>query len=251
MLNLLFALIGLIAGVVINALADTLPGRKRPSFPHCPQCGHAYSPATWSGIGQKLWGGGKCPQCGLPIRWRVLWVEVGTAVLFTFLPSLIPELPNLLVNTFYTAVFILVIVIDLEHRLILNVVTLPLTAVALLLSFVVSDNTLQLALVGAAVGFTLFYLAYWIGQLMFGPGALGYGDVKLALAMGAMLGFHRILFALVLAVLLGGLISAILLLSRRFHRYTYLPYGQYLAVAGIVMLVWGVPIAEWYASSGQ
>ncbi|MCA9976141.1 MAG: prepilin peptidase, partial [Anaerolineales bacterium] len=112
-------------------------------------------------------------------------------------------------------------------------------------------NNIRLALVGAVVGFVLFYIAYWIGQLMFGPGALGYGDVKLAMAMGAMLGFHRILFALGLAIVLGGVISGVLLLSRRFHRYTYLPYGQYLAIAGIIMLIWGVRIAEWYAQSGQ
>ncbi|MCA9958641.1 MAG: prepilin peptidase [Anaerolineales bacterium] len=244
MLNLLFALLGLIVGVVINALADDLPQRKRPSLPHCHACQHRYTPMQWLGVGQ-------CAQCAVAPRRRVLWVVVGTAVLFALLPTLIPEPVNLWVNALYTAVFILVIVIDLEHKLILNVVTFPATAVALLLSFVVTDNNIRLALVGAVVGFVLFYIAYWIGQLMFGPGALGYGDVKLAMAMGAMLGFHRILFALGLAIVLGGVISGVLLLSRRFHRYTYLPYGQYLAIAGIIMLIWGVRIAEWYAQSGQ
>ncbi|MBE2198508.1 MAG: prepilin peptidase [Anaerolinea sp.] len=244
MMNVLFALLGLVAGVVINALADDLPQRRRPSPPHCHNCQHRYAPSHWLGLG-------RCAQCGAAPRRRALWVVAGTAVLFASLPSLIPERVNLWVNGLYTAVFILVIVIDLEHKLILDVVTLPVTAVALLLSFVVSDNNIRLALVGAVVGFVLFFIVYWIGQLIFGPGALGYGDVKLALAMGAMLGFHRILFALGLAILLGGVISAALLLSRRFHRYSYLPYGQYLAIAGIIMLIWGVQIAKWYAGSGQ
>ena len=53
-----------------------------------------------------------------------------------------------------------------------------------------------------------------------------------------------------LAIVLGGLGSLILLLSRRFHRYSYVPYGQYLAVSGIVMLIWGGQIADWYGGMG-
>ena len=64
--------------------------------------------------------------------------------------------------------------------------------------------------------------------------------------MGAMLGFHRILFALILAILLGGLITFLLLVSRRVTREMALPYGQYLAIAAIVMLIWGAAYAQNY-----
>jgi leader peptidase (prepilin peptidase)/N-methyltransferase len=200
-------------------------------------------------IGRRLWGKGKCPECSSPTRWRAVSVELFTATLFTLLPSFIPEPVDLAVNSFYIATLILVIVIDLEYRLILNVVTFPVTALALIGSLFVTnqENTFPLALVGAVVGFGLFYGAYWLGQLMFGPGALGYGDVKLSMAMGAMLGFHRILFALALAILLGGVVSLlVVILNRRVDRNTYLPYGQYLAIAGIIMLIWGVQLFEWY-----
>ena len=67
--------------------------------------------------------------------------------------------------------------------------------------------------------------------------------------MGAMLGFHRIFFALTLAVLLGGVTSLIILLvNRKVNARTYLPYGQYLAVAAIVMLIWGVQIFQAYVN---
>jgi leader peptidase (prepilin peptidase)/N-methyltransferase len=172
--------------------------------------------------------------------------------LFALLPTQIPEPTDLGVDSIYIGILILVIVIDLEHRLILNVVTFPATALALGGSVIVTqrENTLPLALVGAITGFVLFYMVYQGGQLLFGPGALGYGDVKLAMAMGAMLGFHRILFALMLAIVLGGLISAaILFVNRRVNRRTYLPYGQYLAIAGILMLIWGVRVFEWYTET--
>jgi leader peptidase (prepilin peptidase)/N-methyltransferase len=68
------------------------------------------------------------------------------------------------------------------------------------------------------------------------------------MVLGAMLGFHRIIFALGLAILLGGGGSLLLLLSRRAGRHSYTPYGQYLAMAGIVMLVWGVQVVEWYTA---
>jgi leader peptidase (prepilin peptidase)/N-methyltransferase len=179
----------------------------------------------------------------------VVAVEVVTALLFAALPSLVPDRANLIVNSFYIASLVLVIVIDLEHRLILNVVTYPMTVLALLGSFIVSreQNTIGLALVGAGIGFLLFFFAYWVGQLLFGSGALGFGDVKLSMTMGAMLGFPRILPALVLAILLGGVVSLIVLLvNRRVNRRTYLPYGQYLAIAGIVMLIWGVQVVHWW-----
>ncbi len=249
MLNLLYAIIGLFVGSIINILSDNLPERMRPQRPYCLGCGHVHSMSNWLAIGRWLWGGKKCPNCGAPTRLRAVLVEVVTTILFALLPSLIPDLSDLIVNSFYIAVLILVIVIDLEYRLILNVVTFPATALALAGSLIVTneENTLLLALVGAAVGFGMFFIAYWLGQLLFGPGALGYGDVKLAMAMGAMLGLHRIVFALVLAVLLGGVISLlVLLINRRVNRRTYLPYGQYLAIAGIIMLIWGVRIFEWY-----
>ena len=253
MIHLLFLLLGLVVGLLINLLADVLPRRWRGKEyrwwpPTCPRCGHDYGPAGWWAIGRLFLHNGRCPNCALPTRPRVLMVEGGTAVLFAALPFFFTNPANLVINSLYIAILILVIVIDLEHRLILNVVTYPGTALALLGSVFLTDtqNTIGQAVVGAIVGFVLFYVAYWVGQLTFGPGALGYGDVKLSLMLGAMLGFHRIFFALMLGILLGGAVSLVLLASRRFSRDQYLPYGQYLALAGIIMLIWGVAFVDWY-----
>ncbi|MFQ5419669.1 MAG: prepilin peptidase [Anaerolineae bacterium] len=242
MLNLLWVLVGFAVGVTVNVLADHLPERQRPQRPYCLQCGHVHTGVGVLGLGRRFLQGGKCPNCGAKTRWRTWVLELSTAVLFAFLPSLITDPINLAINSFYMAVLMLIIVIDLENKLILNVVTFPATALALLGSFLVTpdENNWKLALAGAVVGFVVFFAFYWIGQLLFGPGALGFGDVKLALLLGAMLGFHRIFFALVIGVALGGVGSLLaLIISRRVGRFTYLPYGQYLAVAGMIVLIWG------------
>jgi leader peptidase (prepilin peptidase)/N-methyltransferase len=141
-------------------------------------------------------------------------------------------------------------VIDLEHKLILNVVTLPVTAVALAASLIVTrdQNTILLAVTGAILGLIIAYIMYGFGTLVFGAGAFGYGDVKLAMAMGAMMGLHRIPFALIIGIILGGVISLLLLVTRLVSRRDALPYGQYLAIGGIIMLIWGIQIFEWYTN---
>lgn len=249
MIYILFALLGLLLGALINALADDLPERTRPQLPHCPQCHQRHNVIGWWASGRLLFQNGQCPNCELPTRKRPLFVEIGTLLLFTALPALISDPFTLATHSFYIAVLILIIVIDLEHRLILHVVTFPTTLLAIGLAYFSNNSSVSLAFLGAITGFILFYLLYWVGQILYGPGALGFGDVMLAMMMGAMLGFQLIIFTLVLGILIGGVFSIILVIVRRGMRGVYLPYGQYLAIAGIIMLIWGTQFFSWYTST--
>lgn len=233
--NLLFALLGWLVGYLINLLADYLPARR---------LAEGTTAVSWPAPALLRLVQGQTAR-------RRPWLVEGTAVLlYAALPALIPAWQNLLVNSVHIAVLLLIIVIDLEHRLIFDVVTYPATALALLGSLIVTpeENSIGLAAVGAVAGFVVFWLLYMLAQFVYGrgSGALGGGDVKLALALGAMLGLHRIFFALALGILLGGVTTLLLLLSRRVGRNAFLPYGQYLAVAGIIMLIWGAEFARGY-----
>jgi leader peptidase (prepilin peptidase)/N-methyltransferase len=223
MLNVLYAIIGLLAGGLINVLADDLPARVRPRRPHCPNCGHIYGPAGWLAIGRRLQGGA-CPECALATRRRALLVEIGTALLFVLLPWLITPTLDLAIYSVYIAIL-------------------------LAASYLLTDMTIRLSLVGGFLGFVLFFLVYLLGQRLFGPGALGFGDVTLAATLGFMLGFQYIFFALVLGVLLAGLWSLLGLLTGRVSRRTHFAYGPFLAVAGIVMIIWGDQIYAWVTNS--
>jgi leader peptidase (prepilin peptidase)/N-methyltransferase len=173
-------------------------------------------------------------------------VEIATALLFATLPWLISPAVDLVIYSFYIAVLILVIVIDLEHRLILHIVTFPTTLIALILSIFLTNNSLPSALVGAVGGFVFFYLAYLLGRKLFGPGALGFGDVTLSMMMGAMLGFQYIFFALIFGIFLAGIFGLLVLITRRGSRRTYFAYGPFLAISGIIMIIWGDQISHWF-----
>ncbi|MEM8863002.1 MAG: A24 family peptidase, partial [Chloroflexota bacterium] len=121
MIYLILALIGLVCGGIINALADDLPARRRPSLPHCyaEKCQYVYGPAGWLAIGRYLFYGGKCPECGAPERLRPILTELATAIILGLLPLFINDLMHLIITAFYLCVLILIIVIDVEHKLIL------------------------------------------------------------------------------------------------------------------------------------
>jgi leader peptidase (prepilin peptidase)/N-methyltransferase len=175
-------------------------------------------------------------------------VEIGTALLLMVLPLLIEPIVDIAIYSIYVGVLVLVIVIDLEHRLILHVVTIPTTIFAIIASLLLTDNNPLLALAGAGAGFVFFLLVFLLGQRLFGPGALGFGDVTLAMTMGAMLGLQRIFFALIIGVLLAGIWAIVALISGKLKLRGYFAYGPFLAIGGILMIIWGNEIYNWISN---
>lgn len=138
----------------------------------------------------------------------------------------------------YILVLVLILLVDLQQRRILNVIVLPATLLALAAGFIDGRDTFILALLGALAGFLFFYLLFWVGRWFSGKGALGFGDVKLAMLLGAMLGFRYVWPAMVLGLLLTGLTTVLLLLTGRAGLRASLPLGAFLAASGIIVLLW-------------
>jgi leader peptidase (prepilin peptidase)/N-methyltransferase len=257
---LLFALFGLIVGAFLNLCADQLPRwRRLRRKPFCPYCDHSRPPWAWLSILAYVRFKPACQQCGAPISWRHPLTEVATAALYAFLwhRYAVPgEWVLLLLYTVYSTIFVLVIVIDLEHRLILNVVMYPAWGLAILGSLIHPTRMFPvLALIGGAVGFGLLYLIYLAGKLFvrilssrrgkpINAVAFGYGDVRLGLFIGLVVGFPDVLPAIFLALLLGGLagilywfVRAVIL--RDYSAFTAIPYGPYLATGAMLVMFFG------------
>lgn len=129
------------------------------------------------------------------------------------------------------AVLLLLAVVDAEQRRLPNAVVLPGIIAAVLLS---PDRAAAMA--GGAMGFLLFLGLYLLGRRLYGPGALGAGDVKLAALVGAAVGWPGAGYALLLGIVLAGGAAVWLSLSGRGGRGATLPYGAFLALGGVVAL---------------
>ncbi|MBK7216798.1 MAG: prepilin peptidase [Candidatus Promineofilum sp.] len=134
----------------------------------------------------------------------------------------------------FAAVLVLLAVVDWEQRRLPNVIVLPALVAAVTLS--IAPIAAGLA---AALAFVVFLGLYALGRRLYGPGALGMGDVKLAALVAAVVGWPAAGWALLLGVLLAGGGAAVWLLSGRAGRGALLPYGAFLALGGIVGLLFG------------
>ncbi len=260
--TILYALVGLFVGVLVNRAADNLPPPDRRPFLAEPRCAHCQTPRTrieQSGLLSYLLLRARCHNCGAPRSLRAPLVELAAALLFGFLWTQFGPGLRLLAYSFFTAILLLITIIDMEHRLILDVVVLPSTLLVLLLHpFVILNEPLHLiyldALIAAAMGYLIVYGIYLFGalfaQLMarrgraLGEVAFGFGDVKLAGLIGGLLGFPAILSALVYGILLGGVVSFFVLIfqmivRRRYSAFMAIPYGPFFTTVAWIFLVGG------------
>jgi prepilin signal peptidase PulO-like enzyme (type II secretory pathway) len=199
-------------------------------------------------------------------------VELGTGLLFALsswhtgllfaLSSwfFAPNEPSVqfVVIVFYGCLFLVIGVIDLEHQLILNKITYPAIAVALVIAafkppLALIDLNLTWpwpgvisGLMGGAMGFLFFLLAYLITYAIYKREAIGFGDVKLAGLIGLATGPKLVLLSLTLGAILGGVVGIILLLLKLKKRREPLPFGSFLAIATMLTLIWGSDILNWY-----
>jgi len=260
-----YGLLGLAAGGLLNLLADYLPRRELSGLPACASCGKPHHWPSWLALTTWMLMRGRCEHCGTRIPHRRLFVELVTALLFAFLWHRYGPSTRLVLETLYTAIFILLFIIDLEHRLILHVTTLPAIGLAIAGSLFLSRENYNwhLALLGGATGFLFVWGMYLCGHLFvrfierrqkrkIKEAAFGFGDVTLSTFIGVVVGFPNITFALVLGILLGGAGGAIYwlikaIIHKEYSAFTAIPYGPFLITGGWSFMIWGQEFFQWYA----
>jgi prepilin signal peptidase PulO-like enzyme (type II secretory pathway) len=260
---LIITVIGLLAGALVNMLADDLPKRRRVHFPPRYPDDSPRPPIAWMGLTAFLFGRRTAPS-GARLTWRYPLTELLTAglmLLTLFATADDPRMTplQLVFWLVYMIIFALITVIDLEHRLILFVVIIPSCIIALIDAVVTGYGAdLGQALIGGAVGFGVFFLLYMGGFLfVYISGklrghttdevAFGYGDVMLITLSGFILGWQPLIPVMFLTVFLGAFGALIWIASRFFSRtgysmFTPLPYGQYIVIATILMLLFATEL---------
>ena len=250
-LAVVFGLLGIVIGSFLNVCIDRLPAGKSLLYPpsHCDACQHRLSPKDLVPVFSYLRQRGHCRYCRVVIPRRLLWVEVGSGLLFAFTYWRYDLSAEFVVITAYCCLFIVLGVIDLEHKLILNKIVYPAVVVAVIISILLPWPGIILlpwpealnGVIGGGVGFAFLLIPALIYR-----GGMGWGDVKLAALIGLITGFPLVFVALLMGVILGGLVAGILLLLKIKKRKEPIPFGPFLTVTAIVTLLWGNNILNWY-----
>jgi leader peptidase (prepilin peptidase)/N-methyltransferase len=215
-------------------------------FSHCPQCKKMIRP--WHNIPllSYLWLGGKCAYCRAPISVRYPLVEGLTCVVSVYVAWKFGVSWQTAAALLFTWISICLTFIDLDYHLLPDQLTLLLLWVGLFFSIFTIFCGSHDAIVGAIAGYLIFALTQWIFGWATGKTGMGQGDYKYLAALGAYLGWQTLPLIILLASISGVIIAFTHMLIKRNFKSAPLPFGPYLAVAGLVAMLWGHEIMQYY-----
>lgn len=227
-----------------KARPDSPDGLFRPAS-HCPACQAPI--AGWRRLPLVGWLmlRGRCAACGVAISLRYPAIELLTGILFAACAWRYGATPIALFAMSLSAMLVALAWIDFETTLLPDVLTQPLVWAGLLVNLFDTFTTLPLAVIGAVAGYVFLWVIFHVFRLLTGREGMGYGDFKLLAALGAWFGVESLPMLLLAASLVGVVIGGALTLSGRASRGQPLPFGPYLALAGIVMLLLGGDQGIW------
>jgi len=243
----LTAVLGAVVGSFLNVVAYRLPRRESLVTPasRCPACGTPIKAHDNVPVIGWLLLRGRCRACTQAISPRYPVVEALTAVLAVSVVLVKHSAHDIALGLVLVAVLVPVALIDLDHRIIPNKITLPAAVAAIAIGLALKPSGVEEQLIAgaAAGGFLLvFLLAY--------PRGMGMGDVKLAAVLGLFLG-REVAVALFVGVLAGMVVGAAIMarVGVSKGRKTAVPFGPFLALGGVVALLAGPAIVHWYLHS--
>ncbi len=265
---LVWAAIGLVIGSFLNVAIHRLPvmmQRETENFialendepaPHtsrynlilprsaCPSCGHSLSALDNIPVFSYVLLKGRCRYCRAPISPRYPLVEIITALLSAVVVwQLGSELRGLAALLLVWSLIALTF-IDIDTQMLPDDLTLPLIWLGLLVNLQGSFVPLPDAVIGAAAGYLSLWSVYWLFRFATGKEGIGYGDFKLLAALGAWLGWMMLPFIVLLSSVMGALVGITMIVLRGHQRDKPIPFGPFLAVAGLIMLFYGDALVQ-------
>ena len=212
----------------------------------CPECGHTITALENIPIISWLALRGKCSACCAPISPRYPMVEALTALLSALAAAHFgfgwPVAGALVLIWCLVALTF----IDYDTQLLPDSITLPLLWTGLLFNLYGTFADLQSAVIGAMAGYLALWSVYWCFKLVTGKEGMGYGDFKLLAALGAWLGWQILPLTILLSSLVGALLGIALIVLAKRGRNVPIPFGPYLATAGLIAFFWGKELTQTY-----
>lgn len=268
--TIFFGVLGLLVGSFLNVVIHRIPkmmqresdnyvatesGKEPPHTDRynlmvprsaCPSCGHQITAMENIPVFSYLVIKGKCRGCQAAISPRYPIVEFITGLLSAFMiwhfGSGIEGLAALVFVWFLIAMTF----IDADTQLLPDDLTLPLMWLGLLLNLYGTFASLEDAVIGATAGYLSLWSVYWMFKLVTGKEGMGYGDFKLLAALGAWMGWSMLPTIILLSSVVGAIVGISLIVFKKMHRANPIPFGPYLAAAGLVAFIWGKSITAQY-----
>lgn len=272
-LSITLGALGLVVGSFLNVVIHRLPkimeqqwerdcaefrGEEIPeskpyslAFPgsHCPHCKTDITALQNIPVLSYLLLRGRCANCKVSIPVRYPLIELITAVVWVLCGLSFGVSNALAAAMLLTAVLISLTAIDLDHQLLPDSLTLPLLWVGLLINIDGTFVALETAVLGAVFGYLCLWSVYWLFKIITGKEGMGYGDFKLLGALGAWFGLSALPTIVLLSSLVGAVVGVALMLTGKQNRETPMPFGPFLAGAGLIHLFYPNALMGWIAGT--
>ena len=231
-----------------NRLLGTEPSRYSLVTPPsaCPHCGHRIRAYENIPVVSYLFLRGRCATCKMRISLRYPVIELASGILSAYIGwrfGLTLAMAGALV---FAWSLIALTAIDIDTQLLPDDITLPLLWLGLLVNLNGAFVPLASAVIGAVAGYLSLWSVYWLFKLATKKEGMGYGDFKLLAAIGAWLGWKMLPAVILLSSVVGAAVGIAMIVFARHGRNTPIPFGPYLAVAGLIAMFWGETINRVY-----
>jgi leader peptidase (prepilin peptidase) / N-methyltransferase len=260
--------LGLCVGSFLNVVAHRLPrmierewrvqcaelaGQAPPAEPRynlvvprsaCPACGHRITALENIPLLSWLALRGKCSACGAGIGLRYPVVELAAGIAAAYAAWRFGFSLAAVGAMLFCWSAIALAAIDVDTQLLPDDLTLPLLWAGLALNLWGTFAPLEAAVIGALAGYLSLWAVYWAFKLVTGKEGMGYGDFKLLAAIGAWFGWQVLPLVILLSSLVGALVGIALMILAKHGREKPIPFGPYLAAAGVIALFWGPQIVR-------
>jgi len=239
---------GLCIGSFLNVCIYRLPASRSIVRPRsmCLKCGHQLSAADNIPLLSYAVLGGKCRSCGVRISLRYPLVELLSGIMAVAALYRFGLTPPALIYYLFIATLIVIAFIDLDHRIIPDVVTLPGIPIFFLAALFLPEVGVKDSVTGLLAGGGVLFLVAWSYERLTGKEGMGGGDIKLLAMMGTLLGWKGVVFTIFVSSAAGTVVGIPLMLFSRANMKLAIPYGPFLAAGGVAYLFFGPELIGWY-----
>jgi leader peptidase (prepilin peptidase)/N-methyltransferase len=243
---------GMCIGSFLNVCIYRLPSSVsiiNPSRSFCPQCNSAIQFYDNIPVFSYLWLKGRCRNCKASISLRYPLVELMTGILSIAILFMFGLTLEGVVYFVFISSLLVITFIDIDHKIIPDIITLPGIPIGLAASFVLPDMTFKSSLLGLLAGGGSLLLVAWTYSLITHKEGMGGGDIKLLGMIGTFIGWKGVIFTIFASSLAGTLVGIFVMLLKGKNLKFAIPFGPFLSIGAMSYVFFGEKVFFWYLHS--